>query len=78
VQGDPASTAIVSAVVKMAHALELSVVAEGVETEEQAAVLRRLGCGQAQGWHFGYPVPASELVLPRKQFVAAWRLATSR
>ena len=48
----------------MAHALELGVVAEGVETEEQAAELRRLGCGQAQGWHFGYPVPATELVLP--------------
>jgi sensor c-di-GMP phosphodiesterase-like protein len=55
----------------MAHALELSVVAEGVETAEQAAELLRLGCGQAQGWHYGHPVPAAELPLSAAQVVAA-------
>jgi EAL domain-containing protein (putative c-di-GMP-specific phosphodiesterase class I) len=56
-----ASAAIVAAVVQMAHALELAVVAEGVETAEQAEELRRLGCGLAQGWHFGRPGPAADL-----------------
>ncbi len=52
---------IVQAIVSMAHALELSVVAEGVETEEQLAVLAELGCEQAQGYYFGKPMPAREL-----------------
>jgi predicted signal transduction protein with EAL and GGDEF domain len=51
------STAIVSAVVTMAQALDLTVVGEGVETAEQGERLRRLGCGLAQGFHFGRPAP---------------------
>jgi diguanylate cyclase (GGDEF)-like protein len=52
---------IVSAVIKLAHALGLQVVAEGVETEQQFEVLRSLDCDFAQGYLFSRPVPAAEL-----------------
>jgi diguanylate cyclase (GGDEF)-like protein/PAS domain S-box-containing protein len=53
--------AIVSAAIVLADALGFEVVAEGVETAGQLAVLRRLGCGSAQGYYFGRPVPPDEL-----------------
>ncbi|MGH2783921.1 MAG: bifunctional diguanylate cyclase/phosphodiesterase [Actinomycetota bacterium] len=51
------STAIVGSVVGLAHAIELDVVAEGVETAAQLSELRRLGCDQAQGFYFAQPRP---------------------
>jgi EAL domain-containing protein (putative c-di-GMP-specific phosphodiesterase class I) len=48
---------VLGAVVELAHALGLRVVAEGVETEEQATELRALGCDGAQGFLFARPVP---------------------
>jgi diguanylate cyclase (GGDEF)-like protein len=53
--------AIVKAVIAMARALGITVVAEGVETPEQARCLRELGCEWAQGDHFERPRPAEEL-----------------
>ncbi len=58
---DTDDTAIVGAVVGLARALGLAVVAEGVETTDQAAGLRRLGCTLAQGYHFARPLPAADL-----------------
>jgi diguanylate cyclase (GGDEF)-like protein/PAS domain S-box-containing protein len=52
---------IVGAVIDLAHALDLKVVAEGVETERQLAVLREMRCDFAQGYLFARPVPAAEL-----------------
>ena len=54
-------TAIVEAIVRMAHAVDMTVVAEGVETDEQLATLRRLGCGRAQGFLFAAPMTAPDL-----------------
>jgi len=49
---------IVKAIVSLAHSLHLKVVAEGVETEEQLALLKALGCDQYQGFCFSPAVPA--------------------
>jgi EAL domain-containing protein (putative c-di-GMP-specific phosphodiesterase class I) len=51
-------TTVVQAIIGLADALGLVTVAEGVETEEQAAILTDLGCTQAQGYLFGKPVVA--------------------
>ena len=58
---DTESAKIVSAVVGLGHSLGLSTVAEGVETEEVAELLRGLGCDIGQGWLFGRPVPAHDI-----------------
>jgi diguanylate cyclase len=54
--------AIVDAVIKLAHALELSVVAEGVETEGQRDILLDLQCDELQGYLFAKPMPAEALL----------------
>jgi diguanylate cyclase (GGDEF)-like protein/PAS domain S-box-containing protein len=52
---------IVGALVSLAHGLGMSVTAEGVEDQEQAARLAALGCDSAQGWYFARAVPARQL-----------------
>ena len=55
------SRKIVATVVGLGQSLGLTTVAEGVETEEQAEVLRWLGCDLGQGWLYGHPMPAADL-----------------
>lgn len=57
---DP-DTRLVNALISMAHALGLSVVAEGIEDQGQADILTGYGCDIGQGYLFGRPVPASEI-----------------
>jgi EAL domain-containing protein (putative c-di-GMP-specific phosphodiesterase class I) len=56
-----ASAAIVCAVANLGRSLDIVTVAEGVETEEQLALLRAAGCTQAQGYLLGRPIPAADL-----------------
>jgi diguanylate cyclase (GGDEF)-like protein len=56
---DDEGGAIVAAVVQLGHALGLAVTAEGVETPDQLAQLRALGCDLGQGYYFAYPQPGA-------------------
>ncbi|HEY2346886.1 MAG TPA: EAL domain-containing protein [Xanthomonadaceae bacterium] len=57
----PEGLAIVSSILGLAHSLDLKVVAEGVETEEQARLLHLLRCDEAQGYLFSKPLPVDPL-----------------
>jgi len=57
---DRGDAAITMAVIRLAHALGMTTVAEGVETQEQLELLRTLGCDLVQGYHLGGPLPADE------------------
>jgi EAL domain-containing protein (putative c-di-GMP-specific phosphodiesterase class I) len=59
--GNPRDDAVVGAVIDLAHAHDLVVIGEGVETPEQLAALRAMGCDRAQGYLMGRPMPAAEL-----------------
>ena len=58
---EPEATAIVTAVVHMAHSLHLTTVAEGVETAAQRTQLQLLGCELAQGYHWSRPIDAEQI-----------------
>jgi EAL domain-containing protein (putative c-di-GMP-specific phosphodiesterase class I) len=60
IASDPDDKAIAEAIIALAHALDLTVVAEGVETAEQEAVLRAQNCDEIQGYLVCQPVPAEE------------------
>ncbi|MFS0575587.1 GGDEF and EAL domain-containing protein [Sporosarcina sp. 179-K 3D1 HS] len=58
---DPKSLAIVQTIIRLAEMLGLSVIAEGVETEEQWNRLKQLGCCEIQGFYFSKPLPIEEI-----------------
>jgi EAL domain-containing protein (putative c-di-GMP-specific phosphodiesterase class I) len=59
---------MLKAMIDLAHNLGMPAVAEGVETEAVAAILRDFGCDMAQGYHFARPMPAAQAAfLPRRQ-----------
>ncbi|HJW56314.1 MAG TPA: EAL domain-containing protein [Burkholderiaceae bacterium] len=60
IPGDGDDEAITTAIIAMAHSLGLSVVAEGVETEQQLQFLRAAHCDVIQGYYFARPMPAAE------------------
>jgi diguanylate cyclase (GGDEF)-like protein len=56
-----ANTKVVEAIIALGKAMDLEVVAEGVETDQQYAAVRRLGCDLAQGYFIAKPMPAAQL-----------------
>ena len=60
-QSSPESLAIIRAVVAMADSLGMTTTAEGVENEDEADLIRRLGCNKIQGYHFGRPMPVDDV-----------------
>lgn len=69
-------TVFFQAIVSMAHALGMAVVAEGVETAEQLAILRGLDCNEVQGFYIARPVPAGDMqAMMRKRFLLAPAIA---
>ena len=60
-QNSAESLAIINAVVAMAGSLGMTTTAEGVETAEEATMIRDMGCDKIQGYHFGRPMPVEEV-----------------
>ncbi|MBI3354839.1 MAG: EAL domain-containing protein, partial [Nitrospirae bacterium] len=61
IANDPDTASIVTAIIGMAHTMNLKTIAEGVETEEQWKILRLLRCDLAQGFYHSKPMPAKEV-----------------
>ncbi|OIR03297.1 phytochrome-like protein cph2 [mine drainage metagenome] len=59
---DPEDAAIVKAIIQLGHTLQLTIIAEGVETDAQLSLLKNLGCDQIQGYLISHPLPAEEFV----------------
>jgi diguanylate cyclase len=74
---DATSRSIVDSIIALAHTMSLRVIAEGVETAEQAARLADSGCDYLQGYYFGRPMPAAqvELFVERREAREASRIA---
>jgi diguanylate cyclase (GGDEF)-like protein/PAS domain S-box-containing protein len=66
---DKHGQAIVTAIISMANTLKLNVIAEGIETEEQLAVLNQEGCHEGQGYLFSRPVTTDRIEIFLKQLV---------
>ena len=64
----PRGLALMSTIINLAHALELKVVAEGVETAEQSRLLRLISCDEIQGYVLSKPLPAEEF---ERQYLSA-------
>ncbi len=58
---EPSAEAVTRAIVALATSLDMSLVAEGVETEAQAAMLRAMGCQELQGFLYARPLPAEHI-----------------
>jgi diguanylate cyclase (GGDEF)-like protein/PAS domain S-box-containing protein len=72
---NPSDAAIVRAIVSLGHSLDLEIVAEGVETLQQTTLLRAEGCDEVQGFYFGGPMVAEDLMAFVRENRASARIA---
>lgn len=70
-ENDPRRQKVMQFVIDLAKELHLQVIAEGVETEDQAGLLRKLGCRYAQGFLYGAPCQ-------RRNFLPVWLLPPNK
>jgi EAL domain-containing protein (putative c-di-GMP-specific phosphodiesterase class I) len=78
---DGARRTITTAIVKLGHALGLQVVGEGIETEQQANLLREAGCDELQGFLFAKPMGEAQLhawAAARREISAVMASAAAR
>ncbi|MFW5425856.1 MAG: EAL domain-containing protein [Methylophagaceae bacterium] len=75
---DSGDQAIIASTILLAHKLGMNVVAEGVENDQQLALLQNLGCDEIQGYYFSRPIPADDFAkLLEKGSITASELTTS-
>ena len=81
ISASPRNQAIISALIRLGDALSMTMLAEGVETEQEAETLRNLGCKMAQGYLFARPMPIERLsnwVKEHHTVIGERRVAQSR
>ena len=69
---NPADAGIVRAIVEMAHGSSLSVIAEGVETQDQFQLLQKYGCDEMQGYWVSRPLPVDGIDRKLEEEIALW------
>lgn len=69
---DKKEAQIVKAIIDMGHSLDKTIIAEGIETQEQMQLLTELGCDEGQGYLFARPMPVEELDLLLRQNAQYW------
>ncbi|MFZ0945516.1 MAG: EAL domain-containing protein [Syntrophobacteraceae bacterium] len=80
IPGDPDNEAIATAIIAMAHSLNLEVIAEGVETEKQLAFMRSHECDGVQGYFFSPALPGEQMkeYLKKEPELMAWTASLAR
>ncbi|WP_230369031.1 EAL domain-containing protein [Paludibacterium denitrificans] len=76
-EGDSEDVAIVKAIIQLGHTLGLTVIAEGVETGPQLALLRSYGCDEIQGFLFSRPLPSREFANIVRELLASGKAEPS-
>ncbi len=66
---DPSSKVLVKSIIGLAHSMNIKVIAEGIETEQEAVSLKELGCEECQGYWFARPMPLEDAL----KFVQNWK-----
>jgi EAL domain-containing protein (putative c-di-GMP-specific phosphodiesterase class I) len=74
IAGNRDYAAVIQAIMTLAHNLNMGVTAEGVESDEQVALLLSLDCDFAQGHHFSRPLPAEEVETLLRRATMPWRM----